>query len=35
MLTPISDHLRAFIELKEELPDVDFIEEYTGIVRGL
>jgi hypothetical protein len=34
-LTPISDHLRAFIELKEELPNVDSLKEYTQIVSWL
>lgn len=34
-LAVISDHLRAFIELKEELADVDSLKEYEDIVSRL
>lgn len=34
-LTVISDHLRAFIALKEELPSVDSLQEYMEIVSRL
>jgi hypothetical protein len=34
-LTPVSNHLRAFIELKEELASVDSLREYTEIVGRL
>jgi hypothetical protein len=31
----ISDHLRGFIELKEELPNVDSLKKYTEVVSRL
>lgn len=34
-LGPVSDHLRAFLELKEELADLNSLEEYEDIVRRL
>lgn len=34
-LTPVSSHLRAFIEVKEELASVDSLREYTEIVSRL
>lgn len=34
-LAGISDHLRAFIELREELPSVTSLQEYTDLRRRL
>ena len=34
-LAEISDHLRGFIELKEELPNVDSLKEYKEVVSRL
>jgi len=34
-LTAVSDHLRAFIVLREELTDVDSLKEYTDMVGRL
>jgi len=34
-LSEVSDHLRAFIEIKEELPGVDSLREYETVVGRL